>query len=156
YRKLSGVRDVVGIVRTQMYRFVFDQVHRAICSAERRVSAVSISTKADPSSPSGLSRWSAMGWFPLASSVSRAAAAFSAASSSSRPVTSTMRRSKSCSWTQLPRLMPEGTTRELSPTALRGDDHSSCAPTTPTPSGFFYYAPLDLDFTRYNTRRHGL
>src|SRR6266850_407467 len=47
-----------------------------------------------------------MGWFPLASSVRSAAAALATASSSSRPVTSTMRRSKSCACSQSARGMP--------------------------------------------------
>jgi hypothetical protein len=57
----------------------------------------------------GLSRWSSMGPmgpFPLAPSVKSAAAALAAATSSSGPVTSTMRRSKSCFCSQSPSVIP--------------------------------------------------
>src|SRR5262245_48142577 len=71
---------------------------------------VSISRKAAPRAPSGLSRWSSIGSAPSASSAVRAAAARVAAPSSSGPVSVTMRRSNSCASSHPPRPMPEAYT----------------------------------------------
>jgi hypothetical protein len=66
----------------------------------RMMPSTSMRTNAASSVPSGLFTWSSIGASLAASRLMSAAAARAATASSNRPVTSTMRRSQKCSWSQ--------------------------------------------------------
>jgi len=94
----NHVRDLVALdfftVPTARLRVLFVLVVLVVGQDEGR-----------PKCAAGAVQMELDGPVPLASSVRSAAAALAAESSSSRPVTSTMRRSKRCSCSQFPRLM---------------------------------------------------